>query len=288
MNHIARIVAMFLIAQFIGLFVGIQLIGNPEQYGNPNITPNQQPGDVGNSVIFLLYVIIVAVVVVLVIRYLRWATFLFKALELLTIFITSALVFLVFLSFFNIPYPLEISTALGLLLVVLKFLYPSMKNATAIISSSAVGALFGFSFSIVPTLMFITLISLYDFISVFITRHMVYMAKEMSKMDLSFSVASREKKYVREKGKRKEEEFSVELGSGDIAIPLMLAVSAYSSFTLVDSLAVILGSTIGLVIVLYYVTRNRVFLPALPPLCFFGVLFLSVSRLVLQSRLMLH
>ncbi len=282
MNHIARIVAMFLLAQFIGLFVGIQMVGNKEVYGPYNVTPNQQPEDAGNSIIFLLYVIAVAVVVVLVIRYLRWAAFLFRALELFTIFITSALVFVVFLSYFSMPHAFEISIVLSALLVVLKFLYPKIKNVTAIISSSAVGALFGFSFTIVPTLLFIILISLYDFISVFVTRHMVYMAKEMSKMDLSFSVSSREKRYVKERGKRKEEEFALELGSGDIAIPLMLAVSAYNSFTLVDSLAVVLGSTIGLIVVLYYVTTRRVFLPALPPLCFSGVLFLAISRLLLH------
>lgn len=282
MNHVARIVAMFLIAQFIGLFVGVQMIGNKQVYGSYNVTPNQQPEDVSNSLVFLLYVVVVAVVVVIVIKYLSWAIFLFRALELLTIFITSALVFVVFLLYFGIPHAVEISIAFSLLLVVLKLFYPKIRNVTAIISSSAVGALFGFSFNIVPTLIFVILISLYDFISVFITRHMVYMAKEMSKMDLSFSIASREKRYVKERGKRKEEEFSIELGSGDIAIPLMLAVSVYNSFTLVDSLAVVLGTSVGLIAVLYYVTRKRVFLPALPPLCFCGVLFLAVSRLLLH------
>ncbi len=282
MNHIARIVVMFLLAQFIGLFVGIQMVGNKEVYSPYNVTPNQQPEDAVNSVIFIVEVIIVAVVVVLIIRYFRWAVPLLRMLELLTIFVTSTLVFQVSLAYFGISHSFEASIALAAMLVILKFLYPRIKNTTAIISSAGVGALFGFSFGIIPTLLLIILISLYDFISVFITKHMVYMAKEMSKMDLSFSIASREKRYVREKGKRKEEEFSVELGSGDIAIPLMLAVSAYNSFTIVDSLAVVLGTTIGLIVVLYYVTTRRVFLPALPPLCFSGVLFLAISRLLLH------
>jgi presenilin-like A22 family membrane protease len=203
MNHIARIVAMFLIAQLIGLFVGVQMVGNKEIYSTFNVTPNQQPEDVGNSVLFILYVLAVAIIVVVIIRYFRWASFLLRALELLTIFVTSSIVFGVSLAYFNIPNAFEISIVLSMLLVILKFLYPKIRNVTAIISSSGVGALFGFSFGIVPTLLFVILISLYDFISVFITRHMVYMAKEMSKMDLSFSIASREKRYVKEKGKRK-------------------------------------------------------------------------------------
>jgi presenilin-like A22 family membrane protease len=272
MNHIARIVAMFLLAQLIGLFVGVQLVGNKAVYSTLNVTPNQQPEDVWNSVFFILYVLVVAVIVVVIIKYFRWASNLLRGLELLTIFVTSSVVFGVTLAYFNIPNAFGISIVLAAFLVILKFLYPNIRNATAIISSSGVGALFGFSFGIVPTLLFVILISLYDFISVFVTRH----------MDLSFSIASREKRYVREKGKRKEEEFAIELGSGDIAIPLMIAVSAYSSFTIIDSLAVVLGSTLGLIVVLYYVTRKRVFLPALPPLCFCGVLFLAISRLLLH------
>jgi len=281
MNHIARIVAMFLMAQFIGLFVGIQLIGNVE-YQDLNVTPNQQPSDVGNSFIFLVYVVVVAVAVVLIIRYMKWAATLFRVLELVMIFITSSLVFFVILAYLNVQYAYEITLAISILLVVLKFAYPRVKNVTAIISSAAVGALFGFSFDIIPTILFVFLISLYDVISVFVTKHMVYMAKEMRRMDLSFTISSREKRYVREKGKRKEEEFSVELGSGDMAIPLMLAVSVYRSFGLIDSLAVVLGSALGLVVVLYYVTRKRVFLPALPPLCFSGLLFFGLASMLVH------
>jgi len=280
MNHIARIVAMFLIAQFIGLFVGIQLVGNPV-YNDLNVTPNQQPGDMGNSFLFILYVILVAVIVVLVIRYVKWSHSLFRLFEVVMIFGTSSLVFFIFLTYFGVPYYMEITVALSLLLVLLKVKRPEFRNVAAIISSAAAGALFGFSFDMIPALIFITFASLYDFVSVFVTKHMIYMAKEMSKMDLSFTISSREKRYV--KAHKKEEEFSVELGSGDIALPLMLAVSAYRfDFSFIDAFAVVFGATVGLVIVLYYVTKNKVFLPALPPLCFFGVLSFGLSRLLLH------
>lgn len=277
-KNIVRIVVMFLAAQFLGLFVGIQLIGEPT-YQEWNITPNRQPGDVGNSVIFLLYVVITALIIVVVIKYLRWAAFLFKLLEFFMIFVASSVVFFVVLYYFQIPYVYELTLLLSAGLALFKFLYPKIKNLTAIIASAAVGALFGFSFDIVPSLLLVALISLYDFAAVFVTKHMVYMAKELSKMDLSFSVSSRERRYVKER--KREEELSIELGSGDMAIPLMLAVSAYKiSFSLIDSLAVTFGTTIGLVLVLHYVTTRRVFLPALPPLCFFGVLFLFLARVL--------
>ena len=282
MNHIARIVAMFLIAQFIGLFVGIQLSGSPS-YSDLNVTPNQQSGDVWNSFLFILYVIVVAVIVVLVIRYFKWSHSLFKLFEMVMIFSTSSLVFYIFLAYLGAPYAVEITVVLSLLLVLLKVRRPEFRNVAAIISSAAAGALFGFSFDMIPALIFVAFASVYDYVSVFVTKHMIYMAKEMSKMDLSFAIASREKRYVKEH--RKEEEFSVELGSGDIALPLMLAVSAYRGFGLVDAFAVVLGATVGLVIVLYYVTRNRIFLPALPPLCFFGVLCFGFSRVLLHGAL---
>ena len=282
MNHIARIVAMFLIAQFIGLFVGVQLSGN-QTYGDLNVTPNQQPGDIWNSVLFILYVIVVAVIVVLVIRYFKWSHSLFKLFEIVMIFTTSSLVFFVFLEYFGVPHSTEITVVLSLLLVLMKVMRPEFRNVAAVISSSAAGALFGFSFDVVPALIFIAFASLYDFVSVFVTKHMIYMAKEMSKMDLSFAISSREKKHVKVHKKDKEEEMSVELGAGDIALPLMLAVSAYRySYSFIDAFAVVLGATVGLVIVLHYVTTRRVFLPALPPLCSLGALFFLFARLLLH------
>jgi len=270
---------MFIIAQAIGLFVGIQMSASPE-FSEFNVSPTQQPGDIMNSLIFIGYVILGAVIVVLMLRFYK-GLLVFKFMEGLIIFVSSNIVFTVILYAVGFPLFIELGFFLSMALVGAKYLYPQVKNLTAIIASAGVGAVFGFSLDMLPALVLIVGLSIYDFVSVFWTKHMVYMAKELSKKDLSFSITAKERRYVKELGK--EEESRLELGTGDMAIPLMLAVSAYkmsATLGLLYSIAVVIGSTVGLVFVLVYVTKRRVFLPALPPLTFFAISALAIARFV--------
>jgi len=51
------------------------------------------------------------------------------------------------------------------------------QNIAAMISGAGVGALLGASFGIVPSLLFLIILCVYDFVSVFITKHMITLAK---------------------------------------------------------------------------------------------------------------
>ena len=65
------------------------------------------------------------------------------------------------------------------------------------------------------------------------------------------------------------------LGTGDLAIPLMLVVSAYASyFSYFMCLLIIIGSAFGLVFAMYVSKRYRVALPAIPPLLTFATIAL--------------
>jgi presenilin-like A22 family membrane protease len=277
LKQIPKILAMFVITQFIGLLVGIEMVGSPE-FSEFNVAPTQQPGDVTNSFIFIGYVVLGAVVLVLLLKFYK-GLLVFRFMEGLIIFVSSNVVFSVILHALKFPLYIELAFFISLALVGAKSLYPKIRNIAAIIASAGVGAIFGFSLDIVPALFLIVGLSAYDFVSVFWTKHMVYMAKELSKKNLSFSVAAKEKRYIKEL--KREEESSLELGTGDMAIPLMLAVSAYKmspALGLYYSLATIVGASIGLVFVLVYVTRKRVFLPALPPLTFFALSALALVK----------
>ncbi len=120
-------------------------------------------------------------------------------------------------------------------------------------------------------------------------RHMLTFAKELAGRDLSFSVTARgkpEKKVVRRGGKKKPIVVTtkgdrMDLGTGDLAIPLMLAVSSFNLGGAVYTFAVIAGTTISLFLLLNFVSKHRVFLPALPPLCLGGVVALLVAKAVM-------
>jgi presenilin-like A22 family membrane protease len=177
----------------------------------------------------------------------------------------------------------------GLFLAATKFFFDGIKNTAAIISSSGVGALFGFSLGFLPTMIFIIGLSVYDYIAVFKTRHMIEMARELSTRELSFAVTA--KSIPARKPKEKTEEYvdramkegeRLDLGTGDLSVPLMISVSSYSLGPngLIYALAVAAGSTLSLYILLKFVAKHRVFLPALPPICLGGLLALLLVKLL--------
>ncbi len=124
------------------------------------------------------------------------------------------------------------------------------------------------------------------------------MARELGGRNLAFSInaESYEKVMVkvkptaaekRKKGKKAKPKYeerwrksSLELGTGDIAIPLMLAVSAFKTGSVIAPVAIVLASTAALYGVLWYVLERREFLPALPPLAGAGTATFIFVRLV--------
>jgi presenilin-like A22 family membrane protease len=179
---------------------------------------------------------------------------------------------------FDLLFPVTIVDfiSVGLLLAVVltawKMLRPSIlnKNLAIIFSIAGAGALIGASLGIAPVLIFIVILSIYDFISVFVTKHMVYMAKAIIETQSAFtvSVPYKFKKPVMFKfdGKKiKKGSHVFQLGGGDILIPLMFAVSVLGRYTILHSISVLIGSMVTLGLLLYFVTkRPGKALPALP------------------------
>ncbi|MFA4983662.1 MAG: presenilin family intramembrane aspartyl protease, partial [Candidatus Micrarchaeia archaeon] len=232
-----------------------------------------------------------AVMVILVARHYK-GMMLFRLLETMVIISASAIVFFAIgLQLFSLGFvdAFLLGGAAGLLLGAAKFFWSDVKNAAAIISSAGVGALFGFSLGFLPTAIFILLLSLYDYIAVFKTRHMIEMARELSTRQLSFAVTAKslpskkpkenQTAYVERANKEGER---LDLGTGDLSVPVMISVSAYTLGPngLLYSLAAAAGSTLALFFLLKFVSKQRVFLPALPPICLGGMVALLAAKLL--------
>ena len=127
-------------------------------------------------------------------------------------------------------------------------------NAVLVVSLSGVGGLIGASLGIKPSLILLILLAVYDIIAVFGTKHMVTLAKESKdRLPLMFSVPL---------GKS-----NLNLGTGDMAIPLIFAVSVLRDHALANAAATAFGGLIGLTILFAYIIhRGRATLPALPPI----------------------
>lgn len=274
-------VLVFLVVQALGLFIGSQYLGMINTGEAQPIFENPQSS--GNSFLLIVYMLIGTGIIIFAIRF--WK-FLIRIIEAAAIFSASTLTFIFLIPFaiFEIPIGIFIATAL----TAWKMLKPTIlsQNIALVFSVAGAGAVIGASLGILPSLIFIALLSVYDFISVFVTKHMVYMAKEIIKTPTAFTLAFpyRFKKPVKFSAGKKvlKKTFHVfQLGGGDIAIPLMFSVSVLSSFSLLRSFLSVVGSAVALSCLIYFSAKKpgRA-LPALPFICAGTIVGFLISFLI--------
>jgi len=273
MRLILVLLALFMIAQLLGIYTGTVIINDMNQ--NPYVedlivtTDAEEPM---NAVVFILYILTGAVMMVLLIRLLGVYPIIFRILEFVLISTASSIVFYAFL---RIIAPYEASTlaaiAMGLAFAGVKIVRPQLKNMAAILATAGVGVVFGISLGLIPLLIFLVLLSIYDFLAVFTTKHMVEMADYIVKRNLAFTVTAR--KAAVKKG---EKEKRIDLGTGDIIAPIMLEVSALSLSPLA-TLMVFVGAVSSMGVFLHLVFRKGTVLPALPPVVLGMVVALGIG-----------
>ena len=139
-----------------------------------------------------------------------------------------------------------IGILLGIFSLMLKWKYNKLKNYIVIFASASVGALVGLSLSPFFIILFLIILSIYDYISVFKTKHMVKIATIVISKKLAFNLTS----------KTKDNEKELELGAGDVIAPIMLGVSFFGVDVLA-SLITFLGSILALFIMYFYIYKNR-------------------------------
>ena len=300
---------MFMFVQFFGLLLGIALFN-----GEVLPIPSQQSQSFFSTPLDLLfyvaYIIIVSLILILLFKVYKGKK-LFIAFEAVVIFIASMIVFMVIFGLINdstiltvygtpITTNFSIAAIAALVLIYLKNRKPQLRNVAAIIASVGVGLILGISFPFYIALLFMGLIAIYDFVAVFITKHMLALARVAEDNNLALLIGvnevealparSLDREYVEEYRKnrsklKKGKELGnmlgnnlvpiaarVELGTGDLAIPLMVAISAYSpgpNFVL--SFFVIFGAIAGLLLTMFILRKYKRALPAIPPL-FFGII----------------
>lgn len=286
-----QVTVFFAITQLLGVFSGavlFQAIASNPELQEFTVAP-LATNDPANALFFLGYVLFGAAMVLLVGRLFKGAAF-FQLLEAVVIASASSVVFLAVGLFAGLgfEYALIVGGIAGCSLAALKYFWQEIKNSAAIISSAGVAAMFGFSLGFLPTALFVILLSIYDYVAVFKTKHMIEMARQLSTRQLSFAVTAKNVP-ARKEGEAREvyveramrEGERLDLGTGDLSVPGMMAVSALSLGPngMIYALAIAAGSTISIWLLLEFVAKRRVFLPALPPICFGGMLALLVVKL---------
>lgn len=265
---------IFLLTQFLGLYVGIKLASLG--YIAPQTTTAVET--INYIWPFLVSFSIATVLIIFGLKYLKGGS-IFKGLMAFLVFYGSWVVFSVFI-------PDLIAMVLAIILVALRFKIANIltQNLAMMIAIAGISAMIGSELPIYGVIILLAVLSIYDFIAVFKTKHMVSMFKGMYEKGAPFTVIIPEKiKHVKaeiKKTKPGEGKFLM-LGTGDLAFPIILAVSVIQT-GLINSFAVISGAFIGLILVHSLLMSGKFeAIPALPPIAGFSVLFFLISNFIL-------
>jgi len=178
----------------------------------------------------------------------------FRVMESLAVFTTSWIVIDAL-----IP---EMGLMFAILLIAIRLAFKEniwLKNLASVFAVAGAGSLIGISMGIMPVLLFIFLLSIYDLIAVFKTKHMVTMAKAIISENLAFTFTIPTKDH------------SFQLGTGDLVIPLVFSVAVFAvamphGFWVGVStvLPILIASIAGLIGTMHIAAEKKIALPALP------------------------
>lgn len=263
---------MFLVSQFMGIYAGSYIIEDAltnEYIGNLMTVEAGAP-----SLLYFVLAVIFGAVLFIILHRLH-ISLLFTLLELAVISATSSIFFYAIIKPFMVATleSMVVAILLAMIFSVLKQLYHHrLKNTAALVSSAGAGAVFGFTFGFTTALIFLFILAVYDYISVFKTKHMITMANEIVERDMAFTISA-------EKTLPSGKKSRLDLGTGDLSLPIMVEVAAYTISPLL-SLFALAGATIGTLFVLFIAWKHHKILPALPPITA-GIFIFTIAALLL-------
>ncbi len=316
-REVVGILAIFLIVQFAGfLIAGLLLWSSSSSLVLSRITSAYSVG-----LSYAVDAVLLLIIVMLIINRHRKSQSerldhgLFILFEMLVIMATSFFAFL-FLFSAVLPSSLQgwyflVSLAAAVLLVAFREGSRRFGNTATAVSSIGIGLLLGLYFSFGYALMILAAIAIYDYVAVFVTKSMIRLAKKLADEDMGFLIADSDVeaiprsrlssneiedylKYLHESGGDSnpmvKEALSsdmvpvfsqIQLGEGDVGLPLMAAVSALYTFqSLFVGMAVICGAAVGLIATMLFLKRYKTPLPAIPPLFSFILISSGISLLL--------
>lgn len=268
------LVFIFLVIQIFGLYLTTLFINQEMVTG----LFTKDPNNLLNAVFLFLEILVFTVLILVLRKYFKGQGYLY-IFEFLALFLGMILVFDLFL-----PYLSAVIVAF-LVLMIRKVLNKGnfknslywFNNLILGISISGIGSLLGLSLGFFSVMLFLVILSVYDLVAVFYTKHMITLANMFTKKKLALVFYLPTKKRV------------YQLGGGDIVLPLCVSSSAFYFFNnlfgvfkaLISVIAIWIASLLGLFWVFYIIKKNKAkAMPALPPQTFLIVLVVLVLFII--------
>lgn len=259
----------------------------PPDLANTQILNTPEFITIGQFIISFLF----ATLFFLILIKTKHGTALFRFIFLVALFAGAQVIFRVWVS-------QELSIAFAFLLVIARYVFPRViiHNFAIIIAITGIAVNLGMNINPPEAIFILIAISVYDFMAVYVTGHMVSMLKGTISMGTIFAmIVPQNLRDMAEKvsnvGKEKEKNFLnpslqkretghdfVYLGGGDLAFPLVMVVAALK-IGLYSAIITAAGALVGLLAlnILFASQKERKPMAALPPLAAFSILGFLVS-----------
>jgi presenilin-like A22 family membrane protease len=271
----------FLVMPLLLLLVetGSILISLPVQAAG--ITAFEDPGSVANPFIFIAILLVFTGFLLVLIKYDLKKVI--AAIIGFSIFLTFGYIFtaLVTAVMGTTDLAMLVVLILSVLATALLYVYPEwyVIDSLGILIGAGVASIFGVSLDIIPVVILLILLAVYDAISVYKTKHMITLAEGVIdlKTPILFVVPKRrDYSFIRDGiGKLDDggERSAFIIGMGDLIMPSILVVSAnvflkgwrLGGIVNLPALGAIVGSLAGLTVLLYFVSSGKP-QAGLPPL----------------------
>lgn len=259
--------------------IGALLLSQPVQASG--IVAFEDPESMANPVIFIAIMLAFTAFMLVLIRYDMKKVI--AAVIGVSIFLTFIYIFMaiVYALAGETDYATIVVLVLAILSTLLLYKYPEwyVIDGLGILIGAGVAAIFGASIDIVPVIILLILLAVYDAISVYKTKHMITLAEGVvdMKTPILFVIPKRRDYSFIKEGIGKidsgGERAAFIIGMGDMIMPSILIVSAnvfvkgwrLGGMINLPALGAILGSLAGLIVLLYFVMSGKP-QAGLPPL----------------------
>src|SRR5947199_6931468 len=242
------------------------------------------PQDVTNTVVYLIMILVFTAIILGLVRYRRQN--LAKYVILASIFVTLAFVLLLPV-LIAVDYAtggtldvnllgivstlLSFGLAAGLVFRLLKFPERYVVDTIGFITAAGVTAILGISFGILPAVLLLIALAIYDAWAVYRTKHMITLADELTSQRLPILLvipkkagySLREQKSLKGQIAAGEEREAMFIGLGDLIIPGIMSVSALTFLTapgrsilaLAPNALVAAGTVLGSLVGFFFLMR---------------------------------
>ena len=259
--------------------IGALLLSQPVQASG--IVAFEDPESMANPVIFIAIMLAFTAFMLVLIRYDMKKVI--AAVIGISIFLTFIYIFMaiVYALAGETDYATIVVLVLAILSTLLLYKYPEwyVIDGLGILIGAGVAAIFGASLEVLPVIILLIILAVYDAISVYKTKHMITLAEGVvdMKTPILFVIPKRrDYSFIKEGiGKVSDggERAAFIIGMGDMIMPSILIVSAnvfvkgwrLGGMINLPALGAILGSLVGLVVLLYFVMSGKP-QAGLPPL----------------------